>query len=189
MIPASAPPPRALLDANTLFGALTRDVLLTLAAEDIFDPFWSQQIQDEWTRNLIGKYSLPAAQVSRTTEKMNAAFPNAMVAGAPGLEARFPGVHPGDLHVAASALAARATHLVTSNAKHFRDPELGSAGIEVISADRFVERLIQEDAATVLHFLDRMRSRMTRPPYDRPTFRALFHRAGLPRSSRLLPKS
>lgn len=178
-----------MLDANTLFGALTRDVLLTLAEEDVFDPFWSQQIQDEWTRNLIGKYSLPAAQVSRTVAKMNAAFPNAMVAAAPALEGRFPYVHPGDRHVAASALAAQATHLVTSNEKHFRDPALGTAGIEVISADGFLESLIQQDPATVLHFLDRRRIGMTRPPYDRRAFRALFYRSGLPRSSRLLPRS
>lgn len=178
-----------MLDANTLYGALTRDVLLTLAEEDVFDPFWSLEIQDEWTRNLIGRYSLPPEQVARTAAKMNEAFPSAMVVAAPALEARFPRVHPGDRHVAASALAAHAAHLVTSNVKHFRDPALGAAGIEVISADRFVERLIQEDSATVLQLLDRMRSRMMRPAYDRAAFRALFHRAGLPRSSRLLPES
>lgn len=177
-----------MLDANTLFGALTRDVLLTLAEEDLLDPFWSQQIEDEWTRNLIRRYSLDPEQVARTAAKMNAAFQNAMVAAAPALEARFAQVHPQDRHVAASALAARATHLVTSNDKHFRDPSLGAAGIEVISADRLVERIIQEDATTVLHLLDRMRSRMTRPPYDRAAFQTLFHKAGLPRSSRLLPQ-
>ncbi len=178
-----------MLDANTLFGALTRDVLLTLAQEDIFDPFWSRAIQDEWTRNLVHRYSLPPEQVARTAAKMNEAFPAAMVAAAPELEARFPRVHPGDRHVAASALAARATHLVTSNGKHFRDPALGAAGIEVIPPDRFVEMLVQEDTATTLQLLDRMRSRMTRPAYDRAAFRDLFRRAGLPRSSRLLPES
>jgi hypothetical protein len=178
-----------LLDANTLFGALTRDVLLTLAEEDVLDPFWSQRIQEEWTRNLAAKYSLIPAQVTRIAAKMNAAFPNAMVPAAPALEARFPRVHPGDRHVAASALSARATHLVTLNGKHFRDPALEAAGIKVVSPDRFVERLIQEDSGTVLHLLERMRSRMSRPPYDRAAFRALFRTTGLPRSSRLLPKS
>jgi hypothetical protein len=117
---------------------------------------------------------------------MNEAFPNAMVAAAPASEPQFLRVHPGDRHVAASALAAHATHLVTSNEKHFRDPALVAAGIEVITADRFVEGLIQEDKANVLQLLDRMRSRMMRPAYDRAAFRALFRRAGLPRSSRLL---
>lgn len=172
-----------------MFGALTRDVLLTLAEEDVLDPFWSQRIQEEWTRNLASKYSLLPAQVTRIAAKMNAAFPNAMVPAAPALEARFPRVHPGDRHVAASALSARATHLVTFNEKHFRDPALETAGINVISPDRFVERLIQDDPGTVLHLLERMRSRMSRPPYDRAAFRALLRKTGLPRTSRLLPKS
>lgn len=178
-----------MLDANTLFGALIRDVLLTLAEEDVLDPFWSERIQEEWTRNLAARYSLPAAQVASIAAKMNAAFPDAMVSAAPALEARFPRVHPGDRHVAASALAARATLLVTFNEKHFRDPALKTAGIEVISPDRFVERLIQEDSRTVLHLLERMRNRMSRPPYDRAAFRALFRKTALPRSSRLLPKA
>ncbi len=164
-------------------------MLLTLAEDDCFDPFWSQRIEDEWTRNLVRRYSLPSGQVARTAAKMNDAFPEAMVAAAPELETHFPQVHPGDRHVAASALAARATHLVTSNGKHFRDPALVAACIEVITADRFVERLIQEDAATVLQLIDRLRSRMTRPAYDRAAFQDLFRRAGLRRSSRLLPKA
>jgi hypothetical protein len=120
---------------------------------------------------------------------MNAAFPNAMIAAAPELEARFPLVHPGDRHVAACALAAGATHLVTSNVRHFRDPALAAEVIEVISADHLLERFIKEDRETVLHLLDRMRSRMSRPPYDRPAFRTLLRNVGLPRTARLLPKS
>lgn len=78
---------------------------------------------------------------------------------------------------------------MTFNEKHFRDPALETAGIAVISPDRFLERLIQKDSATVLRLLERMRDRLTRPPYDRAAFRALFRKTGLPRSSRLLPKS
>lgn len=96
-----------MLDANTLFGALTRDVLLTLAEEDVLDPLWSQRIQEEWTRNVAARYSLLPAQVARIAAKMNAAFPDAMVPAAPAFEERFPRVHPGDRHVAASALSPR----------------------------------------------------------------------------------
>lgn len=40
------------LDACTLFPMLVRDVLLTLAGHEFFNPKWSGRIRAEWTRNL-----------------------------------------------------------------------------------------------------------------------------------------
>ncbi len=43
---------RALLDANVLFPQMLRDVLLSLSYSGVFAARWTNQIHDEWTRNL-----------------------------------------------------------------------------------------------------------------------------------------
>jgi hypothetical protein len=43
----------AVLDANVLYPALLRDVLLSLADADLYSAKWSAHIRDEWTRSLL----------------------------------------------------------------------------------------------------------------------------------------
>ena len=43
----------AVLDANVLYPAPLRDFLLRMAEADLFSPKWSDEIQDEWIRNLL----------------------------------------------------------------------------------------------------------------------------------------
>jgi hypothetical protein len=45
------------LDACTLFPMLVRDVLLTLAGHEFFNPKWSARIRAEWMRNLSERLS------------------------------------------------------------------------------------------------------------------------------------
>jgi hypothetical protein len=44
----------AVLDANVLFHMPLCDTLLRLAEIELFDPFWSDRILDEMSRNLWG---------------------------------------------------------------------------------------------------------------------------------------
>lgn len=43
----------AVLDANVLYPAPVRDILLHIAAKGLYQPKWSKEIQDEWLRNLM----------------------------------------------------------------------------------------------------------------------------------------
>lgn len=43
----------AVLDANVLYPAPVRDILLHIAAKGLYQPKWSSEIQDEWLRNLV----------------------------------------------------------------------------------------------------------------------------------------
>lgn len=43
----------AVLDANVLYPALLRDVLLSLADADLYSAKWSVHIRDEWMRSLL----------------------------------------------------------------------------------------------------------------------------------------
>lgn len=68
------------LDACVLYPAPIRDILLSLAAEDLFKAKWSEIIQDEWLRNLLkNRPDLKKEQLIQTVKAMNFAFPEANV--------------------------------------------------------------------------------------------------------------
>ena len=45
--------PRALLDANVLYPAPLRDLLMWLGVTRSYEPRWSDAIFEEWSRNLL----------------------------------------------------------------------------------------------------------------------------------------
>lgn len=76
-----------LFDACVLYPAPLRDFLLNLACSGIFRARWSNEIHDEWIRNLlISRPDLTAAQLQRTRELMNHAVPDSIVSGTLGLQ-------------------------------------------------------------------------------------------------------
>lgn len=95
---------KVVLDACTLFPMLVRDVLLTLAGHEFFNPKWSVRIRAEWTRNLLERLrerSFDAdtlKRVERIAAAMDAAFPDAAI----NLEFPEPAIlHPASLSKAA----------------------------------------------------------------------------------------
>ncbi len=72
----------AVLDANVIYPAPIRDLLLNLADLEIFSPKWSEIIHEEWIRNLlINRTDLSKPTLMRTVKIMNSAFPDAVVHG------------------------------------------------------------------------------------------------------------
>ena len=70
----------ALLDANVLYPAGVRDILLRLADRGLFRPLWTAQIHDEWIQNLLSdRPELTADKLQRTRSTMDEHFPEAMV--------------------------------------------------------------------------------------------------------------
>ena len=64
----------AVLDACVLYPAPLRDLLLSLAAEDVFGARWTGQIQDEWIRNLCAnRPDLSTEVLARTKSMMSSA--------------------------------------------------------------------------------------------------------------------
>lgn len=180
-------PVRAVLDANVLYSAFLRDVLLRLAAAHLFLPYWTERIHDEWTRNLLAHRSdLSSAKLSRTRAGMDAFFPGANLAAYERLEQHFAGVAPEDRHVAAAALKARAGYVVTQNVRDFPAAALAPHQIVAVTPDGFVRTLIAADAAATLDALEEHRLLLTRPSLSGDEYRAAFMRNGLSASAALL---
>jgi uncharacterized membrane protein AbrB (regulator of aidB expression) len=76
MIPAVA-----LLDANVLYPATLRDLLLQLAFSGLYRARWSAEIDDEWQRNLLAARPGTADRIARTAAAMHRAIVDALVTG------------------------------------------------------------------------------------------------------------
>lgn len=69
----------AVLDANVLFPASLRDLLLRLASADVYRLQWTETILEEVRRNLLGKGGLSESQVRHLMDEMHHAFANSFV--------------------------------------------------------------------------------------------------------------
>ncbi|WP_052444176.1 hypothetical protein [Flammeovirga sp. OC4] len=70
------------LDANILYPVLLRDLFLCLHNNDAINAFWSEIIQDEWTRNLALKRNENQQKYQKVAQRMNAIFPESCIPSA-----------------------------------------------------------------------------------------------------------
>jgi PIN domain len=158
-------PRRLVLDACVLYPVVTRDVLLTLAADDAFEPIWTDEIIDEMRRNIVGDRpdidgrALEANMIA----VMNEAFPEARLTGYEDLITTMDN-HPKDRHVSAAAAHAGAHGIVTHNQRDFRGIEISRRGIVIVSPSALIEELISEAPDIVASAIHTMSRRRRRPP-------------------------
>ena len=70
-------PLAAVLDASVLYPLPLRDTLLRVASIELYDPYWSERILDEVTRNLIADARATEQQASNMIDAMREAFDEA----------------------------------------------------------------------------------------------------------------
>ncbi|EKB47845.1 PIN domain-containing protein [Cecembia lonarensis] len=170
----------ALLDANVIFPAPIRDLLLSLAEDGHFKPFWTEEIHQEWKRNLLQKRpELDSKGLERTITLMNEAFPDASIEG---YERRIEALSlkdPNDRHVLAAALEANTDYLVTVNLKDFKTSALKNEKPQVIHPDDFICLFISENPASVLDCFSRLVSRLKKPPQSKEDVLRTLTKIGL----------
>jgi predicted nucleic acid-binding protein len=139
------PSPRliAVLDACVLYPAPIRDLLLHLASAGLYSPKWTALIHSEWIRNLLRNRSdLTAAQLQRTKEAMDGAFPAAEVTHFEPLLVTLDLPDPDDRHVLAAAIHCQADLIVTANLKDFPVTALLPYDVIAQHPDAFVANLL-----------------------------------------------
>lgn len=133
----------AVLDACVLWPSLQRDFLLSLAAERLYRPLWSDVLLDEVEDNeaakLVRRGALPADAASRAAflrSEIVRGFPDAIVTGFEPLEGSFGLPDPDDEHVVAAAFLGGAGAIVTLNFTDFPSAKVPD-GIDILSPARF----------------------------------------------------
>jgi predicted nucleic acid-binding protein len=151
-------------DACVLYPAPLRDLLMRLATTGLFAARWTEQIHDEWTRNLLGKRPELAETIARTVKLMNQAVADALVTGHEPLIQALELPDPDDRHVLAAAIRAGAQQIVTFNLKDFPTDTLAGFGIEAVHPDTFLEQQFELNEGLVLRTVHRHRDSLRRPP-------------------------
>jgi predicted nucleic acid-binding protein len=155
----------ALYDANVLYPAPLRDLLMRLALEDIFLARWTNQIHDEWMRNVLAnRTDLTRAQVERTRDLMNTHVRDCLVTG---YEELIPGLtlpDPDDRHVLAAAIKAHADVIATFNLDDFPADVLAKYGMEPQHPDQFIVYQFDLNEAAVCRAVRKQRASLKNPP-------------------------
>ncbi len=174
----------ALLDANVLYPAPIRDILLHLAGVDLYRPKWTEKIQDEWIRNLLlkrpdlKKESLLSAQAA-----MNAAFPDANILHYESLIARIDMPDEDDRHILAAAIKGNVGAIVTFNIKDFPAAGVNQFDIEVRHPDFFVSDLIDLNELKAREAFTNQVRNLKNPPKTPQEVLAILSKAGLVQSA------
>lgn len=170
----------AVFDACVLYPAPLRDLLMWLALSGRFRARWSEQIHEEWTRNLRrNRPDLDAALLARTVDLMNRAVPDALVSGHEALVDALHLPDPNDRHVLAAAIRCGASVIVTFNQKDFPADTLAAYGVETQHPDEFIDNLFDLDPASVVSAAQKQRQSLQNPAIEVPHYLDILRRQGL----------
>ena len=169
------PPPTALLDANILYPAGLRDLLLRLADGYLHAPLWSADRPD-----------IDDGVLDKTRAVMDGHFPDAVVTGYETIAATLALPDPDDRHVLAAAIHGGADVIVTRNLRDFPAARLAPHGLVAQHPDAFVAELFEADPDAVLAAVRGHRAALRRPPRSAGDYLTALERLGLSRTVSLL---
>ncbi len=128
------------------------DTLMRAAEAELYELHFSQEILDGATRNLVKKGRMTNAKELYFQEQIKTNFPDAMVEVPEFLIAGMKN-DPGDRHVVAAAIVAKAEVIVTANLKHFPIEALVDYGIEAWHPDDFLVYLDEQNPGTMIQVI------------------------------------
>jgi hypothetical protein len=170
----------ALLDANVLYPAPTRDLLLQLAVTDLFKAKWTADIHREWMENLLlNEPHRERAALERTRHLMDRAAHDGLVSGYEGLIPSLVLPDPDDRHILAAAIAGRCDVIVTQNLKDFPEAALVPYGIDVRRPDEFLCNHLNLAQSVFCGAVQKVRRRLQNPPYTIEEYLDILTRQGL----------
>jgi PIN domain len=155
-----------LLDSNVLYPAPMRDILLQLAAMDLFCARWTADIHREWIEALLrNEPRRDRTILERTRGLMDQSVRDCLVTG---YEAFIPQIElpdPDDRHVLAAAIVGRCDMIVTQNLRHFPDSALALYAVEVQHPDEFLCNQLDLAPSLFCEAIRKVRARLKNPPF------------------------
>jgi hypothetical protein len=138
---------------------------MELASAGLFRARWTNQIHDEWIRNVLkNRPDITAEQLDRARDNMNRAVLGCLVDGHQSLIGALTLPDAGDRHVLAAAIRGSADAIITANLKHFPKAELAKYEIEALHPDEFLHHQFGLDQASMIAAAQRIRKRLKNPP-------------------------
>ena len=158
-------PVTAIIDANVLYPAPLRDLVIRLAQAGLVRARWTESIHDEWIRSVLKNNSqVSAERLTRTRALMNAAVRDCLVVRHEDMIESLTLPDPDDRHVLAAAICSGAQAIVTYNLKDFPTKTLAHFGIEAQHPDDFLTSLFEFSPGLVCLTVKRQRESLRKPP-------------------------
>ena len=158
-------PVTAVYDANVLYSAPLRDLLIRLALAGLVRARWTDAIHEEWMRNVVqNQPTVTREKAEKVRDLMNLNVPDCLVTGYDNLIDRLTLPDPNDRHVLAAAIHVGAEALVTFNLKDFPANTLATHGIVAMHPDEFVAVLFDAAPRPVCIAVKQQREGLRNPP-------------------------
>lgn len=172
----------AVLDANVMFPVSVFDILAQFAIDGLFTAKWTEDIDDEWTRNLLlARKDLSKQQIHKRRDIQRLAIPDWEIQ-----KAKYQPIissldlpDANDRHVLAAAIAGHADSIVSFNLKDFPSKILDAYDIEVIHPDDFICLQLDLIPYKALTAFKHIRNRLKNPPLTAEKLLESYEKAGL----------
>ena len=172
----------AVYDANVLYPAALRDLLVRLAQTGLFQARWTEQILDETFDAIARAQPELADRLQRTRQLMNDAIADVLVTDYESLIANLELPDLDDRHVLAAAIRSNAQVIVTSNLRDFPQNELERYDIEAQSPDEFVLNVLDLASARVVSVIEDQARALSNPAVSLGELLDRLRAIGLPRA-------
>lgn len=150
------------LDANVLFPASLRDILLRTAGAGLYRLQLTEDILEEVRHNLVKK-GMSETKAQRLVDVVKDIYKDALVTGHHLLINSMPNQEK-DRHVLAAAVKSRAQVIVTQNLKDFPSEALAPLEVEAQSPDDFLVHLFYLDQELIIRILIEQAGELRKPP-------------------------
>ena len=170
-------------DANVLFPAPLRDLLIRVALTGVVRARWTDEILDECFCSVFAQRpDLSEASLRRTRELMNHAIRDGRVTRYEPLIDGISLPDPDDRHVLAAAVRAGAQAIVTFNLRDFPNSALEPLGIEAKHPDEFIVEVINLASGAVASAVMEQTRSLRNPPRSLADLLETLATQGLTRS-------
>ena len=167
-------------DACVLYPAPLRSLLMYLAMTDLYRARWTNEIHEEWMRNVAKNIpNFTRQQAEKIRDLMNAHVLDCLVSGYEALIPSLTLPDANDRHVLAAAIHCGADTIVTFNRKDFPEEALRPYGIEAQHPDDFLSEQIDLATSIVCGAANQQRQSLSRPPMTVEQYLTSLKRQGL----------
>ena len=155
----------AILDSCVLYSAVLRDFFMRLLLEKTFQGKWTEEIHQEWIRNVLeDRPDLAREQLERSRDKMNLWGGDCLVRNYEAIISSLSLPDENDRHVLATAIVAKANFIVTFNLSDFPPKTLQTYEVQAIHPDKYLCALLDLEEERFLEGVRVHRASLKKPP-------------------------
>ncbi len=169
---------KCVLDTNVIYPLWIRDLLMWFAFYELYTPKWSATIFDEWI-TVMKRKGIETNEAINRANKMNLAFPDALVQNYEPLIDSLTLPDLNDRHVLAAAIKTNADLIITNNLKDFPVDYLSSFGLKAKTPDDFFTDIIDLNHDLSVQAFRKLVLNKKNPPFNEFDVLDIFRNNGL----------